>query len=189
MVLAHAIIGFINASVFRAIRRLPSSALQEKIAKSLFIPLAIGDITYLLGTFYGIGDVRWTLSDWPRILWLNVIVGIAFFIPRCVGAGMIPNPTNDIDSATGSVGSSVSEDTLRLATAGWTARINIERSSQAVTEDHAPSLAYHNSFQAQNCVYFCLPIEWMSSVALPMFTTLTRSRKIRKVQIRSRKIS
>jgi len=85
IVLAHAIIGLINASVFRAIRRLPSSTLQEKIAKSLFIPLAIGDVTYLLGTFYGIGDVRWKSSDWPQTLWLNVIVGVGFFIPRCIG--------------------------------------------------------------------------------------------------------
>ena len=124
MALAHAITGLINASVFRAIRRLPSSALQEKIAKSLFIPLAIGDVTYLLGTFYGIGDVRWKLSDWPQFLWLNVIVGVGLFIPRYVGT--IPSQNNDIDPATGFAGSLVSEDTSRLATAGWTARINIE---------------------------------------------------------------
>lgn len=134
MVLTHAIIGFIGASVFRATRRLPSPALQEKIAKSLFIPLAIGDVTYLLGIFYGIGDVRWKLNNWPQTLWLSVIVGIGFFIPRCVE--IIPSQNNDIDRATGFAGSSVSEDTSRLVTAGWTARINIKRSSRVVTEAH-----------------------------------------------------
>jgi hypothetical protein len=83
MVVAHAVIGLVCASVLRAIRNLPSQALQEKITRSLMIPLAIGDISHLLGTFYGIGDVRWKSRDWPQILWLNVIVGTAIFIPRC----------------------------------------------------------------------------------------------------------
>ncbi|KAF9780145.1 hypothetical protein BJ322DRAFT_1221113 [Thelephora terrestris] len=77
--LAHAVIGLINASVLRAIRRLPSQASQEKIAKSLFLPLAIGDVSYLFEVLYGTGNVRWKFGDWPRI---NVIVGIGFFIPR-----------------------------------------------------------------------------------------------------------
>lgn len=89
MVVSHAIIGLVNASVLRAIRRLPSSALQEKITKSLLIPLAIGDVSYLFGIFYGIGDIRWKSTDWPEALWLNVIVGIAIFIPRYVR--MIPS--------------------------------------------------------------------------------------------------
>lgn len=84
MVVAHAIIGFVNASVLRAIRRLPSPTLQEKIAKSLLIPLAIGDVSYLFWMFYGIGDIRWRSRDWPQALRLNVIVGIAIFIPRYV---------------------------------------------------------------------------------------------------------
>ena len=82
MVVAHAIIGFVNASVLRAIRRLPSSAVQEKIAKSLLIPLAFGDLSDLFGTFYGIGDVRWKSTEWPQVLWLNVILGVGIFIPR-----------------------------------------------------------------------------------------------------------
>lgn len=88
MVVAHAIIGFVNASVLRATRRLSSLTLQEKMAKSLLIPLAIGDVFYLFGIFYGIGDVRWKSRDWPQALWLNAIVGITIFIPRCVR--MIP---------------------------------------------------------------------------------------------------
>jgi len=82
MVIAHAIIGFINASVLRAIRGLPSSTLQENIARSLLIPLTVGDALHLFGAFYGIGDVRWRTGDWPQVLWLSVIVGTAFFIPR-----------------------------------------------------------------------------------------------------------
>ncbi|KAF9652199.1 hypothetical protein BDM02DRAFT_3183918 [Thelephora ganbajun] len=82
MVVAHAIIGLVNASVLRAIRTLPSSALQEKIARSLVISLSIGDVLHLFGTFYGIGDVRWKAKDWPQALWLSVAVGIGLFIPR-----------------------------------------------------------------------------------------------------------
>jgi len=82
MVVAHAIIGFVCASVLRAIRSIPSPTLQEKIAKSLLVPLAIGDVLYQFGVFYGIGDARWRSRDWPQALWLNVVVGITIFIPR-----------------------------------------------------------------------------------------------------------
>jgi hypothetical protein len=119
--LAHAVIGFINASVLRAIRRLPSQASQEKIAKSLFLPLAIGDVSYLFEVIYGTGNVRWKFGDWPRI---NVIVGIGFFIPRCVG--VISSLRSNVDPVAGFAGSLSLEDTSKLATAGWTA--GIERS-------------------------------------------------------------
>lgn len=89
-VVAHAVIGLLIASVLGAIRKLPSPALQEKIARSLMISLAIGDVLHLFGTFYGIGDVRWKAEDWPQVLWLNIIVGLALFIPRY--AGTTPNP-------------------------------------------------------------------------------------------------
>lgn len=89
-VVAHMVIGFLIASILRAIRRLPSPALQEKIARSLMISLAIGDILHLFGTFYGIGDVRWKVEDWPQVLWLSIVVGIALFIPRYVGT--TPSP-------------------------------------------------------------------------------------------------
>jgi len=82
MVVAHAVIGCVNASVLRTIRRLPSPTLQEKIARSLLIPLAIGDVMHQLGTFYGMGDVRWKMNEWPEILWLNVVFGILLFVPR-----------------------------------------------------------------------------------------------------------
>ena len=84
MMVAHAVIGFVNASVLRAIRRLPSPSLQEKITRSLLIPLAAGDVLHLFGTFYGVGDARWKAKDWPPVPWLNVIVGIGLFTPRCV---------------------------------------------------------------------------------------------------------
>jgi hypothetical protein len=84
MVITHAIIGWVNASVLRAIRKLPSPALQEMIARSLLIPLAIGDILRQLGMFYGMGGIRREAEGWPQPLWLNVIVGIALFIPRFV---------------------------------------------------------------------------------------------------------
>jgi len=90
MVVAHAVIGLVNASVLRTIRRLPSPTMQEKMAKSLLIPLAIGDVMHQLGTFYGIGDVRWKMEEWPEILWLNVIFGILLFVPRCVRSARIP---------------------------------------------------------------------------------------------------
>jgi len=95
-VVAHAVIGLLIASVLRAIRRLPSPALQEKIAKSLMISLAIGDVLHLFGTFYGIGDIRWKVEDWPQVLWLNIIVGLALFIPRYVGT--TPNPRGGANS-------------------------------------------------------------------------------------------
>lgn len=91
-VVAHAIIGFLNASVLRAIRKLPSPALQEKIAKSLMISLAIGDVLHLFGMFYGIGDVRWKTKEWPQVLWLSLGIGITLFIPRCVGVATTPSP-------------------------------------------------------------------------------------------------
>ena len=84
MVVAHAVIGLVNASVLRTIRRLPSPTMQEKIARSLLIPLAVGDVMHQLGTFYGMGDVRWKMKEWPEILWLNVVFGILLFVPRCV---------------------------------------------------------------------------------------------------------
>lgn len=84
MVVAHAVIGCISFSVLRAVRKLPSPALQEDIARSLLIPLAIGDILHLFGTFYGIGEVRWRTKDWPQVLWLSIFVGIALFVPRYV---------------------------------------------------------------------------------------------------------
>ena len=87
---AHVVIGCISASILRTIRRLPSQTLQEKMARSLMISLAIGDVLHLFGTFYGIGDVRWKAEDWPQVLWLNIIVGLALFIPRY--AGTTPNP-------------------------------------------------------------------------------------------------
>ena len=62
-VVPHVVIGFLNASILRAIRSLPLPALQEKIARSLIISLAIGNILHLFGTFYGIGDVRWKVED------------------------------------------------------------------------------------------------------------------------------
>jgi len=83
-VVTHAIIGLVGASVLRAIVRLPSPALQEKIARSLLIPLTVGDVLHLFGTFYGICDVRWKTRDWPQALWLSVIIGIALLIPRSV---------------------------------------------------------------------------------------------------------
>jgi len=89
MVVAHAVIGLVNASVLRTIRRLPSPTLQEKIARSLLIPLAIGDVMHQLGTFYGMGDVRWKTKEWPEILWLNVVFGILLFVPRCVRSARI----------------------------------------------------------------------------------------------------
>lgn len=137
MALAHAIIGFINASVLRAIRRLPSQTSQEKLAKSLLIPLAIGDVSHVLGMFYGIGNVRWELRDWPQVFWVNVIVGIGFFVPRCVR--MIPSPRSDTDPVTGFVGSLALEDTLKLATAGWTAGIEAEgHSKRSLKRARAP---------------------------------------------------
>ena len=87
---AYAVIGFINASVLRAIRGLPSSTLKEKIARSFMISLVIGDVLRLFGSFYGIGDVRWKTKDWPQVFWLSVIIGIVFFIPRHVGTTLIP---------------------------------------------------------------------------------------------------
>jgi len=82
LAIAHGIIGFINASVLRAVRELPSPALQEKIARSLLVPLVVGDVLHIFGTFYGIGDVRWKMKDWPQILWLSIVVGTALFVPR-----------------------------------------------------------------------------------------------------------
>lgn len=79
---AHGIIGFLSASVLRAARKLPSPTSQESIARALVISLAIGDILHLSGTFYGIGDVRWRIGDWPQGIWLVVTVGTALFIPR-----------------------------------------------------------------------------------------------------------
>ena len=90
MVVAHAVIGLVNASVLRTIRRLPSPTMQEKMAKSLLIPLAIGDVMHQLGTFYGIGDVRWKTKEWPEILWLNVVFGILLFVPRYVRSARSP---------------------------------------------------------------------------------------------------
>jgi hypothetical protein len=122
MVVAHAIIGFVNASVLRAIRRLPSQTMQERIAKSLLIPLAIGDFSYLFGAFYGMGDVRWKSRDWPQVLWMNVIVGVGIFVPRWVTA--VPGPSmGAANPGAGFVGYLVSRDTWRLAIAGWITRI------------------------------------------------------------------
>jgi len=90
MVVAHAVIGLVNASVLRTIRSLPSPTLQEKIARSLLIPLAVGDVMHQLGTFYGMGDLRWRMNDWPEILWLNAVFGIALFVPRCARSARIP---------------------------------------------------------------------------------------------------
>ena len=81
---AHGVIGFLNASVLKATRKLPSSTIQESIARALMISLTIGDVLHLFGTFYGIGDVRWRMGDWPQALWLTVGVGTALFIPRYV---------------------------------------------------------------------------------------------------------
>ena len=90
VVVARAVIGLLNVSLLRAIRRLPSPALQEKIAGSLIISLAIGDVLYLFGTFHGIGDVRWKSEEWPRAFCLAILVGIATFIPRYVGTTSSP---------------------------------------------------------------------------------------------------
>ena len=116
MAVAHAVIGCVNASVLRAIRRLPSPTLQEKIASSLLIPLAIGDVMHQLGTFYGMGDVRWKMNEWPEILWLNIIFGILLFVPRYVD---VERPRVEVaDLTTGFAGSWASVDTSQLATAG-----------------------------------------------------------------------
>ena len=79
----------VNVSVLQAIRSLPSPALQEKIARSLLIPLAIGDILRQAGTVYWVCDAKWEARDLPQALWLSVVVGIALFISRSVG--MTPN--------------------------------------------------------------------------------------------------
>ena len=84
MGVAHGIIGFLSASVLRAARKLPSPTSQERIARALVISLTTGDVLHLFGTFYGIGDVRWRMGDWPQALWLTVAIETALFIPRYV---------------------------------------------------------------------------------------------------------
>ena len=91
---AHVVIGCISASILRTIRRLPSRTLQEKMARSLMISLAIGDVLHLFGTFYGIGDVRRKVEDWPQVLWLSIVIGIALFIPRYVETTPSPRGGN-----------------------------------------------------------------------------------------------
>ena len=84
----------VNVSVLQAIRSLPSPALQEKIARSLLIPLAIGDILRQVGTVYWVCDAKWGARDLPQALWLSVVVGVALFISRSVG--MTPNRSRGV---------------------------------------------------------------------------------------------
>ena len=132
MVVAYAALGLVNASVLRTIRRLPSHTLQEKIARSLLIPLAVGDVIHQFGSFYGIGDVRWKMEDCPQALRLNAVVGIVLFVTRSVRA--VPTSWEVTDVPAECAGSWASVGTLRLAIAFWTA--GIDRSSRMVVEEH-----------------------------------------------------
>ena len=84
--LAHtcALLGIINFFVLTAIRDLRSPALQEKMAKSLFTPLLVSDVSHILVTLYGIGDARWNVGEWPSIVWITIITGLTLLIPRFV---------------------------------------------------------------------------------------------------------
>jgi hypothetical protein len=84
--LAHtcALLGIINFFVLTAVRGLRSPALQEKIATSLLAPLLVSDVTHLLVTLYGIGDTRWSVDEWPSIVWITLITGLTILIPRFV---------------------------------------------------------------------------------------------------------
>ena len=84
--LAHtcALLGIINFFVLTAIRGLRSPALQEKMATSLFTPLLVSDISHMLVTLYGIGDTRWSIDEWPSIVWITIITGLTLLIPRSV---------------------------------------------------------------------------------------------------------
>ncbi|KAF9652200.1 hypothetical protein BDM02DRAFT_232129 [Thelephora ganbajun] len=82
--LAHtcALLGIINFFVINAIRGLRSPALQEKMATSLFTPLLVSDVSHILVTLYGIGDLRWNVDEWPSIVWITIITGLTLLIPR-----------------------------------------------------------------------------------------------------------
>lgn len=84
--LAHtcALLGIINFFILTAIRGLRSPALQEKMAKSLFTPLLVSDVSHILVTLYGIGDTRWNVDEWPSIVWITIIAGLTLLIPRLV---------------------------------------------------------------------------------------------------------
>lgn len=84
--LAHtcALLGIINFFVLTAVRELRSPALQEKMVMSLFAPLLVSDISHILVTLYGIGDTRWSVNEWPSIVWITIITGLTLLIPRWV---------------------------------------------------------------------------------------------------------
>ena len=84
--LAHtcALLGVINFFVLTAVRELRSPALQEKITTSLLTPLLVSDVSHILVTFYGIGDTRWKVDEWPSIVWVTIITGLTLLIPRSV---------------------------------------------------------------------------------------------------------
>lgn len=84
--LAHTcgLLGVINIFVLTAIRDLRSPALQEKMATSLFTPLLVADVSHILVTFYGMGDMRWRVGEWPFIVWITIITGLTLLIPRFV---------------------------------------------------------------------------------------------------------
>jgi hypothetical protein len=75
--------GLINFFVLTALRQLDSQpALQEKIVRSLLLPLLIGDFLHIYVTLWPLGDTRWQLTKWGPMLWATVVLGLSLMIPR-----------------------------------------------------------------------------------------------------------
>lgn len=84
--LAHvcALMGLLNIFVLTAARNHLASqpALQEKIVRSLLIPLLVGDVLHLYVTLWALGDDRWDVVQWSPMLWATVVLGVSLMIPR-----------------------------------------------------------------------------------------------------------
>ncbi|KAH7914181.1 hypothetical protein BJ138DRAFT_1144306 [Hygrophoropsis aurantiaca] len=84
--LAHvcALMGIVNFFVLTAIRKhlALQPALQEKIMKSLMIPLLIGDGLHLYVTLWALGEERWDVVNWSPMLWTTIVLGTSLMIPR-----------------------------------------------------------------------------------------------------------
>jgi hypothetical protein len=84
--LAHvcALLGLVNLFVLSAVRThlKDSPALQEKIVRSLFTPLLLGDIFHLSLTIWALGDQKWNIYSWSPMLWTTFILGFSLMIPR-----------------------------------------------------------------------------------------------------------
>ncbi|KAG8218686.1 hypothetical protein J3R82DRAFT_4354 [Butyriboletus roseoflavus] len=84
--LAHvcALMGLLGIFILTAVRKHLAShpALQEKIVRSLLVPLLIGDVSHLYLTLWALGDDRWDVTQWTPMLWATVVTGVTLMIPR-----------------------------------------------------------------------------------------------------------